>query len=152
MPRGTRRLPRQCVERLERADLILHAGDFVAIAVLEALGEMGPVEGVVGNMDEPALREVLPERRVVEVEEVRIGLVHMPGPAVGRAARLVAAFPDCGAIVYGHTHMPEVSPAGEAWLLNPGSPTERRGSPVHSMLMLEIDSAQIRPELVTLRR
>jgi uncharacterized protein len=152
MPRGTRRLPRQCVERLKRADLILHAGDFVAVAVLEALREMGPVEGVVGNMDEPALREVLPERRVVEVEEVRIGLVHVPGPAAGRAARLVAAFPGCRAVVYGHTHVPEVSRAGEVWLLNPGSPTERRGSPVHAMLMLEIDSARIRPELVTLRR
>jgi putative phosphoesterase len=152
MPRGTRRLPRQCVERLERADLILHAGDFVSLAVLEALREVGPVEGVVGNMDEPALREVLPERRVVEVEHVRIGLVHVSGPAVGRAERLVAAFPGCGAIVYGHTHVPEVLRMGEAWVLNPGSPTERRSAPVHSMLMLEIDSAQIRPQLVTLRR
>ena len=152
MPRGTRRLPAECLRRLEAADLILHAGDFVRVGVLEGLRQLAPVEGVVGNMDEAALREALPERRVVEVDEVRIGLVHMPGPAVGRAARLVAAFPGCGAIVYGHTHLPEVSRAGEAWLLNPGSPTERRGSPVHSMLTLEIDSAQIRPELVALRR
>jgi hypothetical protein len=140
------------VRRLEGAGLILHVGDFVALAVLEALRGMAPVEGVVGNMDEPALREQLPERRVVEVEGARIGLVHVPGPAVGRAARLVAAFPGCAAIVYGHTHIPEVSRVGEVWLLNPGSPTERRGAPAHSMLMLEIDSAQIRPELVTLRR
>jgi putative phosphoesterase len=152
MPRGTRRLPRQCVKRLERADLILHAGDFVSVAVLEALQELGPVEAVVGNMDEPALREVLPERRVVEVEGVRIGLVHVPGPAVGRAERLVEAFPRCAAIVYGHTHVPEVSRLGEVLVLNPGSPTERRGAPVHSMLMLEIDSTEFRPELVRLRR
>jgi uncharacterized protein len=152
MPRGTRRLPRECIERLERADLILHAGDFVALSVLEGLREVAPVEAVVGNMDEPALRELLPDRRVVEVEDVRIGLVHVPGPAAGRPERLLAAFPGCAAVVYGHTHLPEVSRHGEVWMLNPGSPTERRGAPAHSMLMLEIDSAQMRPELVTLRR
>lgn len=150
MPRGTRRLPAECLRRLEQADLILHAGDFVALGVLEELQKLAPVEGVVGNMDETALRQVLPERQVVAVEEARIGLVHVPGPAVGRGERLVAAFPGCNAVVYGHTHLPEVSRVGEAWVLNPGSPTERRGAPAHSMLLLEVDSAHIRPELVAL--
>jgi uncharacterized protein len=150
MPRGTRRLPVECLRRLESAELILHAGDFVTVAVLEALQELAPVEGVSGNMDEAGLRELLPERRVVEVEEARIGLVHVPGPAVGRGERLVAAFPNCDAVIYGHTHVPEVSRVGEAWILNPGSPTERRGAPAHSMLMLEVDSRELRLELVTL--
>jgi putative phosphoesterase len=150
MPRGTRRLSAECLRRLEQADLILHAGDFVALTVLEELQKLAPVEGVVGNMDESALRQVLPERRVVEVEGIRIGLVHVPGPAVGRGERLVAAFPGSDAVVYGHTHLPEVSRVGKVWVLNPGSPTERRGAPAHSMLMLEVDSAHIRPELVAL--
>lgn len=150
MPRGTRRLPPECLRRLEAADLILHAGDFVRLGVLERLRQLAPVEGVVGNMDEPALREHLPERRVVEVEDVRIGMVHMPGPAAGRAERLAAAFPGCDAVVYGHTHVPEVRRVAEVWILNPGSPTERRGAPARSMLMLEVVSSQIRPELVTL--
>ena len=150
MPRGTRRLPTECLRRLEAADLILHAGDFVRVGVLEGLRRLAPVEAVVGNMDEAALREHLPERRVVEVEDVRIGIVHVPGPAAGRAERLAAAFPGCDAVVYGHTHVPEVRRLGEAWILNPGSPTERRGAPAHSMLTLEIDSSQIRPELVAL--
>jgi putative phosphoesterase len=150
MPRGTRRLPVECLRRLEAADLILHAGDFVRVAVLEGLRQLAPVEGVVGNMDEAALRKQLPERRIVEIEDVRIGIVHVPGPATGRAERLAAAFPGCDAVVYGHTHLPEVGRAGDVWIFNPGSPTERRGAPAHSMLMLEIDSSQIRPELVTL--
>jgi hypothetical protein len=150
MPRGTRRLPVECLRRLEEADLILHAGDFVTAAVLEELREFAPVEGVVGNMDEPELRALLPERRVVEVAGTRIGIVHVPGPAVGRGERLVSAFPDCGAVVYGHTHMPEVARVGEVWILNPGSPTERRGAPARSMLTLEIASQQIRTELVAL--
>jgi putative phosphoesterase len=150
MPRGTRRLPKECRRRLELAELILHAGDFVRAAVLEELQELAPVEAVAGNMDEAALLETLPERRVVEVGGARIGMVHVPGPGAGRAERLVRAFPECGAVVYGHTHVPEVGRHGEAWILNPGSPTERRSSPVHAMLMLEVDSGELRPELVTL--
>jgi uncharacterized protein len=150
MPRGTRRLPRECLRRLETAELILHAGDFVRAGVLEDLRAFAPVEAVAGNMDEPALLETLPARHVVEVGDARIGMVHVPGPGAGRGERLVGAFPGCGAVVYGHTHVPEVSRLGETWILNPGSPTERRSSPVHSMLLLEVDSGGIRPELVTL--
>ena len=149
MPRGTRRLPAECLRRLEEADVILHAGDFVTAAVLEELQALAPVEGVAGNMDEPGLRELLPERRVVEVDEVRIGLVHVPGPAAGRGERLVSAFPGCDAVAYGHTHRPEVSRVDDVWVLNPGSPTERRAAPAHSMLVLEVDSGHIRPDLVT---
>jgi putative phosphoesterase len=148
MPRGTRRLPSECLRRLEAAELILHAGDFVGAAVLEELERFAPVEAVAGNMDESALLELLPERRVVEVGDARIGMVHVPGPALGRAERLVAAFPGCDAVVYAHTHLPEVSNVSEVWVLSPGSPTERRGAPAHSMLMLEVDWGHIRPELV----
>ena len=150
MPRGTRRLPAECLRRLETAELILHAGDFVRTAVLEELGRLAPVEAVAGNMDEPALMELLPERRVVGVAGARIGMVHVPGPAAGRAARLIAAFPGCDAVVYGHTHIPDVSRFGDVWVLSPGSPTERRSARAHSMLVLDVEAGEIRPELVTL--
>jgi putative phosphoesterase len=151
MPRGSRRLPDECVRRLESAELILHAGDFVAASVLEELRQLAPVEAVAGNMDEAELLAELPERSVVDVGGARIGMVHVAGPAVGRRERLVEAFPGCDAVVYGHTHLAEVSRLGSVWVLNPGSPTERRGAPTHSLLLLEIDSGDIRPELVTLR-
>jgi len=138
------------LRHLGAADLILHAGDVVGAAVLQELRRLADVEAVAGNMDEPALLASLPERRVVEVEGARLGMVHAPGPSVGRGERLAAAFSGCDAVVYGHTHMPDVSRAGATWILNPGSPTERRGSPVHSMLMLQIEAGKIRPELVTL--
>jgi uncharacterized protein len=150
MPRGSRRLPDACVRRLESATLILHVGDVVAASVLDDLRELAPVEAVAGNMDDAELLAVLPERRVVEIGDVQIGLVHDAGPRVGRGERLVAAFPGCAAVVYGHTHLPDVSRIGDTWILNPGSPTERRGAPAHSMLMLELESGEIRPELVTL--
>jgi uncharacterized protein len=122
---------------LESADLILHTGDFTTAAFLDELRSFAPVEGVCGNMDERALRAILSERVVVEVEELRIGLVHDPGPARGRHERLLGAFPDCDVVAYGHTHMPEVSRAGERWILNPGSPTERRRAPGHTMIVLD---------------
>jgi uncharacterized protein len=125
------------VRELERADLILHAGDFVTAAVLRELQAYAPVEAVFGNMDEPALQASLPERRVVEVEGGRIGLVHIPGPRAGREERLTSWFAGCDAVVYGHTHVPQVERHRGVWILNPGSPTERRRAPSRSLIVLE---------------
>lgn len=138
MPRGTRRLPRRCLRLLQEADRILHAGDVVALFVLEDLRRLAPVDAVAGNMDQPDLQALLPATLVVELEGVRIGMVHDAGPARGRAERLVAAFPGCDAVVYGHTHVPDATRFGDVWILNPGSPTERRSAPHHAMLVLEI--------------
>ena len=136
---------------LRAADLVLHAGDFVSVAFLEELRALGPpVEGVHGNMDEPALKAALPEERVVEVGEVRIGMLHDAGPRARREARLAARFPDCEAVVYGHSHIPQVERFQHLWVLNPGSPTDRRRQPVHTMLVLRIRGSRITPQLVML--
>jgi uncharacterized protein len=133
------------------AEVVLHAGDFVSQRFFEELRTLGPpVEGVCGNMDEPRLKEALPRQRVVEIAEVRIGMVHDPGPRAGREARLAARFEDCDAVVYGHTHVPQVERFQHLWILNPGSPTERRTAPVHAMIMLTIRGGRITPELITL--
>jgi putative phosphoesterase len=150
MPRGSRRLPDECLRVLAASDLILHAGDVVAASVLEELRALAPVHAVHGNMDEPRLKAALPETSVVEVGGARIGMVHEPGAAAGRAERLVARFPDCDAVVYGHTHLPEVIRHGNAWILNPGSPTERRRAPSRTMVVLEMDESRIQPRLVEL--
>ncbi|MDQ3875913.1 MAG: metallophosphatase family protein [Actinomycetota bacterium] len=150
MPRGRRRLPDECLRNLAAADLVLHGGDVVTAGVLEELAQLAPVQAVQGNMDEAALRDALPARRVVEAEGVRIGLIHVPGPARGRHERLAAAFPDCDAVVYGHTHTPELTRHGDVWMFNPGSPTERRRSPARSMLVLEVRGGVVQPELVEL--
>jgi uncharacterized protein len=122
------------------------------VSVLEELRTIGPpVQAVYGNADEPALRTLLPKELVVEIEDVRIGMVHIPGPAAGREARLVRRFPGCDAIVFGHTHLPLVDRTGGVWLLNPGSPTERRRSPFHAFLRLSVAGRRIRPRLVEIR-
>ncbi len=150
LPRGGRRLAAECLELLSGAGLVLHAGDFVALSVLEELRGLAPLEAVHGNADEPALRAVLPERLVVEAADVRIGIVHDAGRREGRAARLVSAFPGCAAVVYGHTHMPEVAQHEGVWILNPGSPTERRRAPHRSLITLDVDGGRLEPRLVVL--
>jgi len=151
MPKGGRVLPSACVERLRRADLVLHAGDLVTVTFLDELRALGPpVEAVHGNVDEPALRALLPSERVVELAGLRIGMVHAPGPRAGREARLRRRFPGCDAIVYGHTHMPQVELVDRVWLLNPGSPTERRRAPRKTMLELRVRGRALVPELVDL--
>jgi uncharacterized protein len=136
---------------ISAADLVLHGGDFVTTAFLEELRAIGPpVEGVHGNMDEQALKVALPKQRVVEVADVQIGMVPDAGSRLRREARLAARFSDCEAVVYGHTHVPQVERFQHLWILNPGSPTERRSAPAHSMLVLTIRNGRITPELVTL--
>lgn len=146
MPRGGRTLPSGCARVLEAATVALHVGDVTTASVLEGLRSIVPVEAVRGNMDEPALQAALPERLVVEAEGLRIGLVHDPGPAPGRHERLRSWFPGCGVVVYGHTHLPEVSRVGEVWIVNPGSPTERRRAPGHTLAVVRNGH----PELVQL--
>jgi putative phosphoesterase len=144
-------LPERCVEVCRAADLILHAGDLVSVAFLRELRALGPpVDAVYGNMDEPALQKSLPLERIVEVAGARIGMVHIPGPAAGRAARLRVRFSGCDAIVYGHTHVPELTRDGGVWILNPGSPTERRRAPARAMLVLDVASGAVEPRLVEL--
>jgi putative phosphoesterase len=116
--------------------VILHGGDLVTAAVLDELEALGPpVHAVLGNVDEPALAARLPQRRVVELEGVRIGMIHDAGRASGRLDRLRAAFGDCQAVVFGHSHIPlqERSADGAFTIFNPGSPTDRRRQPVHTM-------------------
>jgi uncharacterized protein len=151
LPRGARLLPEECLRRLRESDLILHTGDHSSLASLEDLRALGPpVHAVIGNVDEPALREQLPEELVVPVGDVRIGMTHVPGPRQGREERLLQRFPGCDAVVYGHTHAPQLERRGSVWILNPGSPTERRRSPTRTMLELRIQGTTIEPSLIQL--
>jgi uncharacterized protein len=134
MPKGPRAIPDACLARLRAADVILHAGDFVAIEVLEQLESLGPpVHAVHGNVDEPALRVRLPAVRLVEAGGARIVMIHDAGPADGRLARLRGRFPDADAVVFGHSHLPLHEERGGFHIFNPGSPTERRRAPAHTM-------------------
>jgi putative phosphoesterase len=149
MPRGARAIPARCLDHCRAADLILHAGDLVDLPVLRLLQSLGPaVHAISGNVDKAAVRAVIPDRLELELAGVRIGMTHIPGPAAGRLARLRAAFPACQAVIFGHTHMPEHAEDGDFQIFNPGSPTERRRAPLHTMGLARITGETIEFELL----
>ena len=145
VPRGPRAIPDACLERCREADAILHAGDLSDVPVLELLRSLGPpVHAIHGNVDSAAVRSLLPGRLEHEFDGVRLGMVHAPGAATERLARLRMAFPRCQAVVFGHTHMPEHDERDGFQIFNPGSPTERRRAPAHTMGIAEIDAGRVR--------
>jgi uncharacterized protein len=148
LPRGRRRIPDQCWRELAAADLIVHAGDLSAAAVLDEIEALGPpVVAVHGNIDAPELRERLPEARLFDAEGARIAVVHDAGPARGRLARMRLRFPDADAVVFGHSHIPlhEVDTDGFQ-IFNPGSPTDRRRQPRHTMGRARVDRGRVKFE------
>jgi putative phosphoesterase len=151
LPRGSRTIPDACRERIGAADLVLHAGDLSTAEVLEDLRAIGPpLAAVQGNIDSAELRRLLPERQVVDADGVRIGLVHDAGPARGRLARMRMAFPDCDAVVFGHSHIPLHEEEAGFQIFNPGSPTDRRRQPRHSMGMAQVANGRVSFEHVWL--
>ena len=131
MPGRARRLPGPLVADLERADLIVHAGDFATVETLEMLRGFAPVHGVHGNVDEPELRRLLPRRLRVQVEGRWLGIVHGDSPRLPTVQRAIAEFVDqeVDLIVFGHSHKPLSRRDGDVLLFNPGSPTDRRAEP-----------------------
>jgi uncharacterized protein len=151
LPRRTRSLPEACVEHLRAADAILHAGDFIELPVLEAISALGPpVHAVRGNVDSAELQARLPAARVVEAGGARIAMLHDAGPAAGRLGRMRRRFPDADAVVFGHSHVPLHESAGGFAIFNPGSPTERRRAPRHTMGLATVEDSRVAFELIDL--
>jgi putative phosphoesterase len=151
MPRGARRLPDACVERLRACDLVLHAGDVSSATTLAEIELIGPpLLAVRGNVDDEELTASLPAERVVEAGGVRIGMVHDAGPARGRLMRLRRRFPDAEAAVFGHSHMPLHESADGFQIFNPGSPTDRRRQPRHSMGIARVERGSVSFEVLYL--
>ena len=140
-------MPPDCVERLRAADLILHGGDLVRPVVLDWLETLGPpVAAVHGNVDSAELRRTLPEAATVEAGGATIAVVHDAGPSKGRLQRLRRRFPQTDAVVFGHSHIPlhERDPDTGFQIFNPGSPTDRRRQPRHTMGMAEAGDGELK--------
>ncbi|MEV6027339.1 metallophosphoesterase [Streptomyces sp. NPDC052036] len=131
VPRRARELPPQLLAELPRADVVIHAGDWVDVATLDLLeSRSARLIGVHGNNDGPALRARLPEVARADLGGLRLGVVHETGAAQGRETRCAARFPDLDVLVFGHSHIPwDTTTNTGLRLLNPGSPTDRRRLP-----------------------
>jgi len=141
------RLPAEVWSMAEAADVVLHAGDVVDRNLLRALAERAPVHAVLGNNDH-GLVGVLPERLEVVLDGVTVAMVHDSGPRGGRPKRLRRWFPDAAVVVFGHSHEPLVEDHDGLLLVNPGSATQRRRQPVHTVAWLDLDGGVPRAEVV----
>jgi putative phosphoesterase len=131
VPRRARDLPRGLWSAIDAADVVVHAGDWVDIDLLDRLEARSRcLLAVRGNNDHGPFHERLPEVARAEIEGLRFAVVHETGDAKGRELRCAARFPDTDVLVFGHSHIPwdTTAPTGLR-LLNPGSPTDRRRQP-----------------------
>ena len=148
---AARRLPAPVLELAAAVDLILHAGDVVGAQLLDELGAYAPVRAVLGNND-TALGGRLPETRVVDLGGVAVAMVHDSGPRAGREGRLRRRFAHADVVVFGHSHVPVDAEGLQGQrLFNPGSPTQRRAQPHHTVGLLEgVDGRLVRHELIVI--
>ncbi len=140
-PRRGDRLPDACLAQCGAADVIVHTGDLADVACLQALQAIGPpVVAVHGNADDDAVRSLLPATAEVELPGGgRMGLVHNGGAEAGRLARMRTRFPGCDLVAFGHSHIPLMARDGDGFaIVNPGSATDRRRQPRHSMAIIEV--------------
>lgn len=147
LPKRAKDLPQEVWRAVDEADLVLHAGDWVDVALLDALQSRARrLVGVAGNNDHGVLRDRLPEVAELDVEGLRFGVVHETGQASGRELRCEAAYPELDVLVFGHSHIPwdSTTPRGLR-LLNPGSPTDRRRQPTCTYMTATAHDGRLGP-------
>lgn len=142
-------LPGDLVERLKKTDLILHAGDFVRKKAYDEFCALNRLEAVYGNMDEPELKNMLPERKVMEIEGIKIGLIHQAALSLQDTigARYMAKEMGADILVFGHIHRPLIEKS-DVLLACPGSPTSPRMSEP-SAIEFEINDGKISGNVLT---
>ena len=139
--------PPAVARRLAGVDLILHAGDVCTAEVLHELAAFAPVRAVLGNNDGPDVRAWgAPPSLLLDLDGLRVGMLHDAGPRAGRARRLRRQFPTADLVVFGHSHIPMDVRDAELGLriFNPGSPTDRRRQPHGTMGLLQVDRGRLR--------
>jgi len=145
IPRRARALPAQVWDEVTRADVVVHAGDWVAPELLDKLeARAARLLACWGNNDGPALRARLPERADAMLDGLHLTVVHETGAAAGRGARMSRLYPDSGVLVFGHSHIPwDTTTETGLRLLNPGSPTDRRRQPFCSYMTASIENGAL---------
>lgn len=151
MPRFAKALPAALQHGLidHRVELILHLGDFTSPVVADLFQQFAPFDAVAGNNDSDEIRRRFGRRKILAVEGLRIGMTHGDGARKSTLQRALDAFASesVDVILFGHSHVPYCATHGNVWLINPGSPTDKRRMPQYSWCLLEIREGLAVPTL-----
>ncbi|NLV92090.1 MAG: metallophosphoesterase family protein [Firmicutes bacterium] len=150
IPYRARHLPKEIFTLFSQVDLILHAGDLLELSVIGDLSVLAPVEAVAGNVDSFEVRAKLPRRRLLQLEDAAVGLIHGDGSGYDTPGRALRAFPDADCVVFGHSHRPMIEIRGGKLLVNPGSACDPRTMPEPTVGFLYIEADGMRAEIVGL--
>ncbi len=148
IPRRAKALPEDLLRHLERADLLLHAGDLMDPTLLDTLRAYAPTRAVSGNLDPSDAG--LPETLEFGFGDVRIAMVHDSGRKQGRRNRMKRRFPEARVVVFGHSHIPWLEDEDGLLLLNPGSPTDKRRQPEYTFALLRVEDGDAQAEILPL--
>ena len=153
IPLLAKKLPEIIFDYFREASLVIHAGDLISMTVLNDLKQITPrVEAVVGNMDPAEVRTMLPVKKIVDAEGVKIGVIHGWGSPQGMKDRIWGEFkedrPDI--VIFGHTHKPEKTMEHGVLFLNPGSPTDKIFSSENTIAILDVAKNNIKAEIIRL--
>jgi len=146
-------LPKPLIEDMKAADLVIHAGDFTDIKVLDMVRKFKEVRAVYGNMDSLELRKVLPREDILQCEQVRIALFHGEGHTHGMVERIRERFKaeKVQAVVFGHSHEPMNEIIDGVLFFNPGSPTDEIRAPYRSYGVLEVAGDKIKGQIIKIK-
>ncbi|MFN8032614.1 MAG: metallophosphoesterase [Mycobacterium sp.] len=146
IPKRARDLPEPVWDEVDRSDVVIHAGDWVEVDLLDVLSDRARrLIACWGNNDGPVVRSRLPERAEVMLDGLRFTVVHETGAASGREARMAQRYPETDVLVFGHSHIPWDTTARKGLrLLNPGSPTDRRRQPFCTYMTADIGGGMLR--------
>ena len=143
-PRRWKSCPPAVAAHLRGADLILHAGDVCTASVLDELSQYAPVHAVLGNNDGPDVAAWgAPETLSLDLDGLRVAMIHDSGAAAGRLRRMRRRFPEAGLVVFGHSHIPLDEDSGGLRIFNPGSPTDRRRQPHGTIGLLTVAEGRL---------
>ena len=127
-------------KHFKNVDLIIHAGDYTSTDVISILEEHSKFIGVYGNNDKSKLRGLLTDKKIITLENYKIGICHGDGPKKNTLDNVIDNFKDdkLDIIIYGHSHKPSILTKGKTLYLNPGSCTSKRKEPWFSYIILEL--------------
>lgn len=141
-------IPKAVYEGIAGVDMILHAGDLLKLDIFDRLSKIAPVKAVCGNMDDVNVRSRLPNKDVITIGQVSIGLIHGWGAPSDLIDLVSHEFKDVDAIVFGHSHSPLIETKNGILFFNPGSPTDKVFAPYNSYGILEIEDKKIIPYII----